>query len=159
MTADVNKYARDRKAAIRAGTWQPFVDAEPVREHLRALMAAGMPAKTIAEAAGLNPSTIEGLLYGRPTNSHRRKDRPGRFITKRVRPETATKIMVIEVPPGEARYRAALEHIMRATDPGDLRSEEALTAWEDVTPARRIAREALGLPLIPEAPGAEQDHR
>jgi hypothetical protein len=47
----------------------------------------------------------------------------------------------------EARFRFALEKIMRVTDPGDLRSVEARQAWEVATPARRIAREALGLPL------------
>jgi hypothetical protein len=36
---------------------------------------------------------------------------------------------------------------MRVTDPGDVRVRSALLAWEGITPARRIAREALGLPL------------
>ena len=47
----------------------------------------------------------------------------------------------------EARFRFALEKIMRKTDPGDLRSVEAREAWERMLPARRIAREALGLPI------------
>lgn len=158
MKTDANEYARNRKAAIREGTWAPLVDAEPVREHLRVLMGARVPYKTIADLAEVNVATIEALLYGGRNNSTRRKEKPGRFLTKRVRTETAAKILAIEVPPGEARFRAALEQIMRVTDPGDLRSEEALAAWEDVTPARRIAREALGLPPVPEIPNTEQDH-
>lgn len=38
----------------------------------------------------------------------------------------------------------ALQEIMRATDPGDIRLTSARRAWEAVNPARRIAREALG---------------
>lgn len=41
----------------------------------------------------------------------------------------------------------ALHAIMRVTDPGDLRTAFAREAAEMVLPARRIAREALGLPL------------
>ncbi len=89
------EYARNRAAAIREGTWRPLVDAEPVREHLRMLMAARVTLKTVTEASGLDPSTVEALLYGRPASSTRRKERPGRFLTKRVRPETAEKIMAI----------------------------------------------------------------
>lgn len=50
----------------------------------------------------------------------------------------------------EARVQeleAALWAIWRMTDPGDLRTREAREAWEQMTPARRIAREALGLDL------------
>jgi hypothetical protein len=42
---------------------------------------------------------------------------------------------------------AALQAIMRVTDPGDVRTRLGLQAWENINPARRIAREALGLPL------------
>ena len=42
---------------------------------------------------------------------------------------------------------AALHAIMRVTDPGDVRTQGARMAWEQATPARRIAREALRLPL------------
>lgn len=41
----------------------------------------------------------------------------------------------------------ALHAIMRVTDPGDVRSRAAREAWESVTPARKIAREALGEPI------------
>lgn len=46
-----------------------------------------------------------------------------------------------------AELEAALYAIMRVTDPGDLRSVEARQAWETANPPRRIAREALGLPI------------
>jgi hypothetical protein len=46
------------------------------------------------------------------------------------------------------QLEAALWAIMRVTDGGDLRAEASRRAWEAITPARRIAREALGLPLM-----------
>jgi hypothetical protein len=47
-----------------------------------------------------------------------------------------------------AELEAALYAIMRVTDPGDLRSPASRVDWETVHPARRIAREALGIPLM-----------
>ena len=41
----------------------------------------------------------------------------------------------------------ALREIMRVTDPGDIRVRLGLQSWENITPARKIAREALGIPL------------
>ena len=41
----------------------------------------------------------------------------------------------------------ALHAIMRVTDPGDVRIRLGLQAWEHINPARKIAREALGIPL------------
>jgi len=52
-----------------------------------------------------------------------------------------------DLPARVAELEAALHAIMRVTDPGDLRSREAREAWEAVTPARRIAREVLGLEI------------
>jgi hypothetical protein len=46
-----------------------------------------------------------------------------------------------------AELEAALHAIMRVTDPGDVRVRLGLQAWENITPARKIAREALGIPL------------
>lgn len=48
---------------------------------------------------------------------------------------------------GDPKYREALTEIMRVTDPGDVRSQAGREAWELVNPARRLAREALGLPI------------
>jgi hypothetical protein len=46
-----------------------------------------------------------------------------------------------------AELEAAFWAVMRVTDPGDLRSRAAREAWESVTPARKIARESLHLPI------------
>jgi hypothetical protein len=53
----------------------------------------------------------------------------------------------IEAETERDQYREALDKIMRVTDPGDVRSRVGREAWELSTPGRRIAREALGLPI------------
>lgn len=56
-----------------------------------------------------------------------------------------------------AELEAALYAIMRVTDPGDVRTQVGRERWEASAPARRIARETLGLPLmgnpLDDAPG------
>lgn len=42
-----------------------WTDAAPVREHVRALMAAGMGWRRIAAKAGVNPSAVHVILYGK----------------------------------------------------------------------------------------------
>lgn len=42
-----------------------LTDAEPARKHIRALMAAGMGWKRVAEAAQVSPSSVHPILYGR----------------------------------------------------------------------------------------------
>lgn len=48
-----------------------LTDAEPARQHIRGLMAAGMGWKRVARAAGVSPSTVYPLLYGRGGNDPR----------------------------------------------------------------------------------------
>ncbi|MFE1451937.1 sigma-70 RNA polymerase sigma factor region 4 domain-containing protein [Streptomyces olivaceoviridis] len=55
-----------RRRLMAYGQWQPFMDAEPVREHLRKVMAEGMPLGAICERLGLpHTSSLQHLLYGR----------------------------------------------------------------------------------------------
>lgn len=42
-----------------------LTDAEPSRQHIRALMSDGMGWKRIAEAAKVSPSSVHPILYGR----------------------------------------------------------------------------------------------
>ena len=87
-------YNRKRTRGLVYGTWEPLVDATPVREHLAALSAAGIGWKRAAVLAGVAPSTVSKLLYGRPSGqaSRGRKDeRP----TQRVRPETARRLLAV----------------------------------------------------------------
>lgn len=63
------------------------------------------------------------------------------------RPPTGAGNPVVAYSRRIAELEAALYAIMRVTDPGDVRIRSGLLAWEQITPARKIAREALGLPL------------
>jgi len=81
---------RDRQ--ILYGRWQPYVDAEPAREHLRALSAAGIGWKRAAELAGLSTSAVSKLLYGGPG------ERPP---SRRIRPQTAGAILAVKPSAGQ----------------------------------------------------------
>ncbi len=81
-----SQYTMSRKRAISEGRWQPYVDAEPVRQHLRTLMAGGIGYQQICTLSGVHCSVISKLLYG--TN--------GRPKTK-LRPAIAAKLLAVEL--------------------------------------------------------------
>ncbi|MET8585704.1 hypothetical protein ABZX39_33275 [Streptomyces collinus] len=81
-------YDNNRRRAIAYGRWQPFVDAEPVRAHVRALGEFGIGWIRVAKLAGVSTGGVSKLLYG---------DRPrGLAPSRRVRPETAMKLLAVE---------------------------------------------------------------
>jgi hypothetical protein len=87
-------YTANRKRQIAYGRWEPYVDAEPVREHLKRLSESGIGWKRAAHLAGLATSTVDKLLYGAPER--------GMGPSKRVRRATAEKILAV---------KADLEHL------------------------------------------------
>lgn len=77
-----------RRRHLAYGTWQPLVDAEPARTHVRNLMAYGIGWERIATLAGVPGGTVEKLLYGcRPR---------GQAPSKRIRPETAQRLLAVQ---------------------------------------------------------------
>jgi AraC-like DNA-binding protein len=84
---------RDANTAVEAhrrkeqayGRWQPYIEAEPARQHVRLLQARGMGWKRVAHAAGLSPSVLWKLLYGDPSRNL--------APSKRIRPSTAAAIL------------------------------------------------------------------
>ncbi|WP_446458600.1 hypothetical protein [Streptomyces rochei] len=66
-----------RRRRLQAlGQWQPYVDAEPVRQHLYKVNAAGMPYRAICERLGLpNEASLQPLLWGRGPHGPSRKIR------------------------------------------------------------------------------------
>jgi hypothetical protein len=116
-----------RSRAILYGRWQPYVDAGPVREHLRALAAAGIGHRRVVELAGVSSGSLSKILYGGPG------DRPP---SRRVRPQTAEAILAVRPGP-EQLAPSALVDIT-----GTRRRAQALvaTGWSQA----RLARE-LGL--------------
>jgi len=81
-------YENNRRRAIAYGRWQPYVDAEPVREHVRSLGEFGIGWMRVARLAGVPRGGVSKLLYG----DSRRRMAPSR----RVRPETALKLLSVE---------------------------------------------------------------
>ena len=90
-TAACSQYNAERERARAYGTWEPFVDARPATEHLRALSAAGMGYKRVAAAAGLDASHVYPLLWGRP-------DRNGGTRRTRARRATVEAILAVPMP-------------------------------------------------------------
>lgn len=73
-------YNRERDRRIGQGRWEPFVDGDEVREHVRALRAAGMGTRTIAARAGVSRTMLVNLEHGDP----RRGQPPTRRVTAAV---------------------------------------------------------------------------
>lgn len=56
---------RMRRRLISYGQWEPFVAAEPVRQHvLNIRHQAGMSFRNLSAATGVNIGTLEHLIYG-----------------------------------------------------------------------------------------------
>jgi transcriptional regulator with XRE-family HTH domain len=122
-TQAARDYKNDMMRAKAYGAWQPFVDAEPVREHLLGLREAHMGRNRVAEVAGLNPNYLARLLYGDGAKPPPRK----------MRGETAAKILAVTPADGTSPRRAT-------DSTGARRRLEALSArqWS----LRRLAAES-----------------
>lgn len=59
------RWCARRRKLIAMGQWQPFVDAEPVRQHIRAINKAGMSTRILSEKLGLPKSALEHLMWRR----------------------------------------------------------------------------------------------
>lgn len=106
-------YQRTRYHAITAGTWEPLVDAAPVRQHLTRLYAAGFSPNRIGELTGLPYETVIGFTQVHGFSGKRRSRK------RRCNPETAAKILAVQ--PGE--------HLPGKTDAtGTQRRIQALVA-------------------------------
>ena len=119
-------WARSRDRSMRAGTWQPLIDAAPVREHLGRLLEAGLTRQGIAESAGIDHASLVGLTH------HRLK---GRSKRHRVSPVLAAKILAVNVDTVSAG---------RVDATGARRRIQALVAagWPLVHIARQLGMDA-----------------
>lgn len=79
-------YQRSRYRKQGYGTWQPYVDAEPVRQHLLQLRAAGFSYDRIAKTAGLYTAAVTAFVYDLGPKRHRRQ---------RTTPGMAAKILAV----------------------------------------------------------------
>jgi len=120
-----NRREENRRSRQQAyGRWQPYVDAGPVRDHVRALMAYGIGWKRVAKLSDVPTSVVAKLLYGVPSR--------GTEPSKRIRAYNAEKILAVQARP---------ENLLTAVDgAGTRRRLQALIAagWPQTQLARRL---------------------
>lgn len=81
-----------RRYLVGTGRWEtPFIDAEPARQHVLALQAAGLSWAQIAEMAGLDTWRVAYLLRGAP--------HAGRPPQRRLRPNVAAALLAVSPVP------------------------------------------------------------
>lgn len=124
--ARASEYNANRERAIAYGTWQPFVDAEPVRQHVRDLQACGLGTRRIAALAGVDRKRVTALLNGRTER--------GTPPQTKLRPQIAAAILAVE---------PALDNIAPSTPvdaTGTHRRVQALvtTGWSIAKIAERL---------------------
>ncbi|WP_333745525.1 hypothetical protein [Streptomyces sp. IBSBF 2950] len=129
-------YAVNRERQIILRRWQPYVDAEPVRTHVRRLMEAGMQRRRLATAARMSPGVLERLLYGRPSQ--------GRAPSRRMRAHHARALLVLRADPSAPPSRIPVD----ATGP--LRRLRALGAmgFPDAILARELDMHPMNLHTV-----------
>ncbi|TGB11578.1 helix-turn-helix domain-containing protein [Streptomyces sp. MZ04] len=74
-------YSRRRYRQVGYGTWQPLTDAEPVRQHIAALRAAGNSIPRIQKLARVSAATIARIIYD---GVNPRADRIRRDVAQRI---------------------------------------------------------------------------
>lgn len=120
-------------AALKARTAPSLVGADRVRQHLRDLADAGVGLKTVAQRSGVAHGALYKIVYGVPST--------GRPPSKRVRPETAEKILAVT-----ARDAAPGAYVDGTVT---LRNVDTLVArgWTKAEIARRLGQKGPGLQL------------
>jgi hypothetical protein len=91
------------------GTWQPFVDAEPVRQHLKMLIGYGISFERTARLAGVYPALIAGLLYpmgDRGLKQRMRADNAARILAVKAVPENIDDLHAIDATGTRRRLQA-----------------------------------------------------
>jgi len=130
---DYQAHVRRQKAYGRWPEWGGRVDANPARQHIRALQAAGMGLKQVKRLSGVGEGTIFPLLYGDPA--------AGLEPTKRIAPERAQALLAVQA----TMDTLAAGAVMDAT--GTRRRLQALSAngWAAALLAERLNRHASAI--------------
>ncbi|MEU6217236.1 hypothetical protein ABZ845_06885 [Streptomyces sp. NPDC047022] len=125
------EYEQKRSRQKAYGTWQPYVDATPARQHVRALMSRGLGWRRIADLSGVARGTVNKLLYGSPKPSIR------------IRDEVADRLLAVDY----STELVADGALVDAT--GTWRRIRALVAvgWPKVHIARALGSHGQGLQL------------
>ena len=132
--AGYRHYARLRYRKQAYGTWQPTVDAEPVRRHLETLKDQGISYRMVAEHLGRCHTFITGFMYSLGPNRPRKKS---------VKPEHAALILAVraeDVTPGfvdATGIRRRIQALVAAGWPMNAITHELALA----TPANHFTRQ------------------
>ena len=121
-----NRAAENQRSRMIAyGTWQPYIDAGPARQHVRLLAEHGVGWKRAAMLAGISTGAMSKLMYGGPGT---------RPPSRRIRPETAAAILAVRPSLAALGSRCAVD----AT--GTRRRLQALVAigWSQSRLAARM---------------------
>lgn len=97
----VRQYSNDRYRLQAYGRWQPYVDAEPARQHVKTLMAYGIGWMRVAELSGVARGSVSRLMYG--------ASNPTRPPSRRIRPETERKLLAVKPTPGNLGTTAGVD--------------------------------------------------
>ncbi|MFJ8923910.1 hypothetical protein ACIREK_31085 [Streptomyces sp. NPDC102415] len=129
-----SEYERNRRQAIAYGRWHPFVDAEPVRAHVRELGEFGIGWMRVATLAGVATGGVSKLLYGTKPR--------GIPPTRRVRPHVALALLAVEPTFDNMGARVPVDGT------GTRRRLQALVAkgWPQVELARRLGMDQANFP-------------
>lgn len=109
-----------------------FVDAQPVRDHVATLRAAGIGLRRVSALSGVSRTTLTSLMVGRSER--------GTGPSKRISDKTAQAILAVAVPAVPHADSVAGHHLVDAI--GTVRRAQALVAFG--YPRRYIA-ERLGI--------------
>src|SRR5690606_1069819 len=133
-----NCYMRRRKMV---GYECSYVDAEPVRQHVHRLRAAGLGTRRISELAGVQRSILQALTQGRS-----RGGRPG-APSRRVARHTAERILAVPIPETHACLVADGTYVAGV---GTARRLQALVAigYTQTYLARRIGWSPENIPRL-----------
>lgn len=91
-------YDRRRYRLVGYGTWEPLRDAEPIRQHIGALRAAGYSLPDIQRKARISSATLARLLYDGVNKQ-----------AKRIRPEVADRILAVPVTPAPLKPHTIID--------------------------------------------------
>lgn len=124
-----SEYANNRHRAIAYGRWQPYVDAEPVRQHVRALGEFGIGWMRLARLADIPRGSVSKLLYGDPPR--------GLAPSRRMRAKNALALLAVEPTLDNLGARTRIDGT------GTRRRLQALVAagWTQSELARRLDME------------------
>lgn len=119
-------YSNRRYRLIAYHRWQPFIDAAPVQQHVRALMEFGIGWQRVARLAGVGTTTVSNLLYGRK----------GCPPTRRIRPHIGAALLAVQPEIGALSDKSMIDGT------GTRRRVQALVAagWSIKDQADRLGR-------------------